>query len=153
MRYWAYFSGKLIGITAVSYGLFVALARFWPPQEQFAYVYPPRFGHDLGYTLGVGVWFLLSCGMLYAAIWDQRYRCRICLRRLRMPIETGSWGRMLQFGRPEIEYICTYGHGRLNVAEVQISGSENPEWTPQPNDIWSELAGAGNAGGKEDRPK
>ena len=153
MRYWAYFSGKLIGITAVSYGLFVALARFWPQQEQFAYVYPPRFGHDLGYTLGVGVWFLLSCGMLYAAIWDQRYRCRICLRRLRMPIETGSWSRMLQFGRPEIEYICTYGHGRLNVAEVQISGSENPEWTPQPNDIWSELAGAGNAGGKEDRPK
>ena len=51
------------------------------------------------------------------------------------------------------EYICTYGHGRLNVAEVQISGSENPEWTPQANDIWSELAGAGNAGGKEDRPK
>ena len=153
MRYWAYFAGKLIAIAAVSYGLFAALARFWPPQQQFAYVYPPRFGHDLGYTLGVGIWFLLSCGMLYAAIWDQRYRCRICLRRLRMPIETGSWSRMLQFGRPEIEYICTYGHGRLNVAEVQISGSENPEWTPQSDDIWSELAGASNPGGKEDRPK
>jgi len=153
MRYWAYFASKLIGIAAVSYGLFGALTRFWPQQQQFAYVYPPRFGHDLGYTLGVGVWFLLSCAMLYAAIWDQRYRCRICLRRLRMPIETGSWSRMLQLGRPEIEYICTYGHGRLNVAEVQISGSENPEWTPQPNDIWSELAGAGSPGAKEDRPK
>ena len=149
MRYWAFFSGKLISATALSYGLFFALNRFWPAQQQFAYVYPPRFGHDLGYTLGVGAWFLLSCGLLYAAILDQRYRCRTCLRRLRMPIETGSWSRMLQFGRPEIEYICTYGHGRLNVAEVQISGSENPAWTPHLNDIWTELAQAG----KDDRPK
>jgi len=149
MRYWAFFSGKLISATALSYGLFFALNRFWPPPEQFAYVYLPRFGHDLGYTLGVGAWALLSCGLLYAAILDQRYRCRTCLRRLRMPIETGSWSRMLQFGRPEIEYICTYGHGRLNVAEVQISGSENPAWTPHLNDIWTELAQAG----KDDRPK
>jgi hypothetical protein len=149
MRYWAYFLGKVVAICALSYGLFVALAHFWPAQQQFAYVYPPRFAHDLGFTLGVGVWFLLSCGMLYLAVWDQRYRCRVCLRRLRMPIETGSWGRMLQFGRPEIEYICTYGHGRLNVSEVQISGSQNPEWTPQHNDIWTELAGAGR---KEDHP-
>jgi len=55
---------------------------------------------------------------------------------------------MLQFGRPEIEYICIYGHGKLNVSEVQISGSENPEWTPQQQDMWAELTGAG----KEDRP-
>ena len=101
MRYWAYFAGKLIGIAAISYGLFKTLVHFWPQQQQFAYSYPPRLGHDLGYTLGVGAWFLLSWGMLYAAIWDQRYRCRICLRRLRMPIETGSWSRMLQLGRPE----------------------------------------------------
>jgi len=90
--------------------------------------------------------------MVYLAIWDQRYRCRVCLRRLRMPIETGSWSRMLLFGRPEIEYICTYGHGRLNVSEVQISGSENPEWTPQSNDYWTELAGAGQPNSKEDHP-
>jgi hypothetical protein len=103
----------------------------------------------LAYTAGIGVWFLLTCGMISAVIRDQRYRCRTCLRRMRMPIETGSWSRMLQFGRPEIEYICTYGHGRLNVAEVQFSGTENPEWTPQ-HDMWSELAGTA---GKEDRPK
>jgi hypothetical protein len=149
MRYWAFFSGKLIAAAGLSYGLFVALNRFWPPSQEFAYVIPPRFAHDLWFTAAVGLWFLLSCGLLYAAIWDQRYRCRTCLRRLRMPIETGSWSRMLQFGRPEIEYICTYGHGRLNVAEVQISGSENPEWTSQPNDYWTELAQTG----KDDRPQ
>jgi len=152
MRYWAFFVGKLLVIAAASVGLLAAVQRFWPAQQQFAYVYPPRFGHDLGYTLVIGLCFLLSCGMIYAAIWDQRYRCRVCLRRLRMPVETGSWSRMLQFGRPEIEYICTYGHGRLNVAEVQISGSEIPAWTPRPHDFWSELAGAGKPRRSSDDP-
>ena len=55
-----------------------------------------------------------------------------------MPIETGSWGYMLQLGRPKIEYICAYGHGKLNVDEVQISGLTSPEWTEQ-GDIWEEL--------------
>jgi hypothetical protein len=154
MRYWAYLLGKLAAAAALSQGLYVALYRLLPaPLPEFGQQYPPRFAHDLGYTLALGLWFLLSCGMLYLAIWDQRYRCRVCLRRLRMPIETGSWSRMLMFGRPEIEYICTYGHGRLNVSEVQISGSENPEWTPQPNDYWTELTGAGKPGGREDHPE
>jgi len=151
MRYWAFFAGKLLAVAAIADGLFKMLDWWWPAQ-QFAYPYPPGFGYELGYTMRVGAWFLACCGLLYAAVWDQRYRCRTCLRRLRMPIETGSWSRMLQFGRPEIEYICTYGHGRLNVSEVQISGSEEPEWTPHQQDIWAELAGAGKDGRKEDRP-
>jgi hypothetical protein len=153
MRYWAYFLGKLIAVAGLSQGLYLAICRFWPAQEaEFGTTYPPRFAHDLWFTLAIGFWFLFACGLLYLAIWDQRYRCRVCLRRLRMPIETGSWSRMLQFGRPEIEYICTYGHGRLNVSEVQLSGSENPEWTPRPNDFWTELTGAGKPQGKEDHP-
>jgi len=146
MRYWAYLVGKLIAIAAVACGLFLTLQYFWlPPRVIIGNVVLvlPRFPNDLGYTLVLGLLFLLSCGMVYAAFWDQRYRCRVCLRRLRMPIGTGSWSRALQLGRPEIEYICTYGHGRLNVAEVQISGAENPAWTPQSSDIWAELAGAG----------
>jgi hypothetical protein len=153
MRYWAYFLGKLIAVAALSQGLYLAICRFWPAQEaEFGTTYPPRLAHDLWFTLAIGFWFLFACGLLYLAIWDQRYRCRVCLRRLRMPIETGSWSGMLQFGRPEIEYICTYGHGRLNVSEVQLSGSENPEWTPRPNDFWAELTGAGQPKGKEDHP-
>ena len=104
---------------------------------------PPRFGYNLRYTLAVLVWFLLFAGALYLVIWDQRYRCRVCLRRLRMPVETGSWSRMLQFGRPRIEYICPYGHGTLREDELQISGSRNPEWTPHSDDIWAELCASG----------
>jgi hypothetical protein len=152
MRYWAFFLGKLITVAALSQGFYLGIShllpaqeamRLLPAQDSLAYQYPPRFAHDLWFTAGIGVWFLLTCGLVYAAIWDQRYRCRVCLRRLRMPIETGSWSRMLQLGRPEIEYICTYGHGRLNFSEVQISGSENPNWTPQQQDMWTELTGAG----------
>ncbi len=110
----------------------------WTPQQPFPAINWGLFFWDLIYTLLVSIWALLAMGLLYLSVLDQRYRCRVCLRRLRMPVERGSWSRMLQFGRPEVEYICIYGHGRLNVPELQISGLENPEWKEQ-GDIWSEL--------------
>jgi hypothetical protein len=138
MRYWAYFVAKLAAAAAVLYGLLALLNLAWPPEPRFFNYYPPRFLYNLPYTLAVGLWFLLCSGAVYLAIWDQRYRCRVCLRRLRMPIATGSWSRMLLLGRPRIEYICPYGHGTLKEAELQISGLENPEWKPN-SDIWDEL--------------
>ena len=70
---------------------------------------------------------LLGAGVYVVGL-DQRYRCRVCSGGLRMPIQTGSWGRMLQFGRPRhSEYICLYGHGTLREDELQISGMANPE--------------------------
>jgi hypothetical protein len=139
MRYWAYFAAKLLAAGALLYGLLVLMSRRLPPAPRlFTYV-PPRFGYDLGFTLAILAWFLLCSGTLYLIIWDQRYRCRVCLRRLRMPVETGSWSRMLQFGLPRIEYICTYGHGTLREDEFQISGLANAEWTPHSDDMWEEL--------------
>ncbi len=142
VRYWGYFAAKLLAAGTIASVLWAALQYFWPPQLDFIYVYPPRFAHDLQYTLVVGVWFLICCGLAYLCILDQRYRCRVCLRRLMMPVGRGSWSRMLQLGRPKIEYICPYGHGKLDVAEFQISGLDKPEWTPT-GDMWEELAGKG----------
>jgi len=140
MRYCAYFAAKLVTVAATFYGLLVLLNWYWPPEppSRFSYI-PPRFGYNLGYTLTVLILFLLFTAGMYFIIWDQRYRCRVCLRQLRMPVETGSWSRMLQFGRPRIEYICPYGHGTLREDELQISGLENPEWTPHSDDMWEEL--------------
>ena len=139
MRYWGYFAAKVLTASASLFGLLALLNWIWPAVPPvFTYV-PPRFGYDLGYTLAVLVWFLLCTGTFYLIIWDQRYRCRVCLRRLMMPVETGSWSRMLQFGRPRIEYICPYGHGTLKEDELQILGLENPEWTPHSDDLWEEL--------------
>ena len=139
MRYWAYFAAKLVAVAATFYGLLALLNWCWPPEPRFFTYVPPRFGYNLGYTLTVLILFLLFTGAMYFVIWDQRYRCRVCLRQLRMPVETGSWSRMLQFGRPRIEYICPYGHGTLREEELQISGLENPEWTPHSDDMWEEL--------------
>jgi hypothetical protein len=154
MRYWGYFVAKLMAAAMVLWGLLTVLNRIWPPEPKVHFgpgldFQPPRFLYDLPYTLAVGVWFLLCYGALYLIIWDQRYRCRVCLRRLRMPIETGSWSRMLQLGRPRIEYICPYGHGTLKNEELQISGTENPEWTRHSDDIWEELYASSKEPGSE----
>jgi hypothetical protein len=140
MRYWGYLLGKLVAAAGFLYGLLLLLNRLWPPEPHFYSYAPARFGYNLGYTLAVLVWFLICTGVLYIVIWDQRYRCRVCLRRLMMPVETGSWSRMLQFGRPRIEYICPYGHGTLREEELQISGLENPEWKAHSGDLWEDLA-------------
>jgi hypothetical protein len=142
MRFWGYFAGK-IGLSAgVMSGLLRLLNYLWPPEPRFHMVVPPLL---LPYALLIGLWFLLCCGLLYLCIWDQRYRCRVCLRRLRMPVETGSWSRMLLLGRPRIEYICPYGHGTLKFSELQISGLENPEWDPH-GEMWEELCAASRDG-------
>ncbi len=132
MRYWSYLSAKLLVAAAIPGGLYAGLAMMWPSRY---------LARDLAYTTAVGICFLIWSGLSCLCLLDQRYRCRVCLRRLRMPIETGSWSRMLLLGRPRTEYICTYGHGKLNVEEVQISGSEPPEWTPQAG-MWEELSAA-----------
>jgi hypothetical protein len=148
MRYWTFFAAK-IGISgAVMYGFLLALNSSWPAQRIFHVYRAPRFGYDLTYTLLVGLWFLVCCGLLYLSILDQRYRCRVCLRRLRMPVETGSWSRMLTLGRPRIEYICPYGHGTLKEPELQISGLENPEWKPS-GEFWEELCAASKEAEKQ----
>lgn len=147
MRYWGYFAGKLAAAAAVLWGLLKLLNWYWPSEPPYYNYIPPRFGYDLWYTAATLVWFLLLTGALYLTIRDQRYRCRVCLRKLRMPVETGSWSRMLQLGLPRIEYICPYGHGTLREDELQISGLQNPEWTPHSDDIWEELCASEEAVG------
>jgi len=38
-----------------------------------------------------------------------------------------------------MEYICPFGHGTLTVAELQLTGRENPDWAAHDDDIWKEL--------------
>jgi len=161
MRFWAYLSAKLAVAGAVFYGLLVLLnhtlgrapahsavkAATAEKAKELAEVAkqlaPLRdAGPQLWYDLALLGLFVLMVVALFFIVHDQRYRCRVCLRRLRMPVETGSWGQMLRFGRPRIEYICPYGHGTLRADEVQISGLAAPEWTPQSGDIWQELCGS-----------
>jgi len=142
MKYWGFFCAKLALAAGVLYLVWQGVLWLLPAPTPFLYMWQPRFAHDLPSTLALGGFFLLCCGALYLIVLDQMYRCRVCVRRLRMPVETGSWSRMLQLGRPRIEYICPYGHGTLKVPEVQIAGREQPDWE-QHGDIWQELSSLG----------
>jgi hypothetical protein len=142
MRYWGWFAAKLVVATAGFAGLVKLVLRLFPSEKD------PLAPLNHGMTfllcdLALMACFLLFAGALYLIVRDQRYRCRVCLRRLRMPVATGSWSRILQFGRPRIEYICTYGHGTLSEDDLHISGLSGAEWTPNSDDIWAELCAPG----------
>jgi len=142
LRYWGFLVLKLTLAGATSVFTLWFLNLFWWPYTPPFHLNPRQFGMELGYTTLVLVWFLFSYGLVYVAIWDQKYRCRTCLRKMMMPVEVGSWSSMLRLGKPEMEYICRYGHGRLNIPEVQISGREKAAWK-QHGDVWEELFTAG----------
>jgi hypothetical protein len=142
MRYWAWFAAKLAVAIAGSGGLLKWVSRLFPADKDTL----APLGKGVSYLLcdlALMLVFLLFAGALYLAVWDQRYRCRVCLRRLRMPIATGSWSQILLFGRPQIEYICPYGHGTLREDDLHISGMSAAEWTPHSDDIWAELTAPG----------
>ena len=149
MRYWAYLVGKLMAAAAVLYGLLWVINGIWPAEANPPAIAPLRDVQEiLAYNMVVGAWFLLCFAALFLIVRDQRRRCRTCLRRLRMPVQTGSWSRMLLLGRPRIESICPYGHGTLKEEEVQISGTRGPEWTAHRDDIWEELCASSRESGK-----
>jgi len=137
MRYWGYLAGKLAAATLVIYLTGRALAAALPDAPPMLQYARHRFGADLSYTIVLFAFGVLSAGVLWTICIDHRYRCRTCLRRLRMPIATGSWTHVL-LSRPRTEYICPYGHGTLKVEELQITGHAEPDWQPN-EDIWKEL--------------
>ena len=138
MRYWGFLAVKLAVGAGVAYAVGWGIHAWYPvPQTFFQEVRPDPFGHDLNYTFLMLGYFLFCLGLLYLIIWDQRYRCRTCLRRLRMPLATGSWHNAL-LGPPRTEYICVYGHGTLKIPELQIGGPQAGDWEAH-EDMWKEL--------------
>jgi hypothetical protein len=138
MKYWAFLVAKLIAWVIVLHGVRKLLALLMPPPETFMHQrFRDPFVTDLGYTFIMLAFGLFAAGLLWLIIIDQRYRCRACLRRLRMPVHTGSWTHVL-LGAPRTEYICLYGHGTLKVDDLQLTGHHKPDWEPH-EDIWKEL--------------
>lgn len=137
MKYWAFLIAKLALVAAILTGTGLLIERLFPMPKAFVDGGPFPASHAMIYSTAMMLQALLAIGLVWLAIWDQRYRCRTCLRRLRMPVQTGSWTHVL-FGAPRTEYICTYGHGTLKVAELQITGRTQPDWEPH-EDIWKEL--------------
>jgi hypothetical protein len=139
MRYWSILAAKLLVAAAVLYGIWYGLWAWYTPPEHVARFGHSPFLHDLRFTTIMFFYNLLCQGILFLIIWDQKYRCRSCGRRLRMPVSTGRYAQMLLFGRPQTEYICVYGHGTLKVPELHITGHEPTAWKANDEDMWKEL--------------
>ncbi len=138
MRYWGILAAQLMAAAAVLYVIWLGLrASYTPPYEVTLWNHSP-FLHDLNWTTMVFLFWLFAYGLLFLIVWDQRYRCRTCGRRLRMPVQTGRYAQQLLHGRPKLEYICVYGHGTLKVPELQFTGKEPNDWKPN-EDMWKEL--------------
>jgi len=142
MKYWLYLLGKLVAGALLVCGLQAALVYFYPLPPPLLPRFgppPPLFLHDMLFTFAtMGVW-LIAVGLFWVILWDQRRRCRSCLRLLIMPVATGSWGHLVTFGRPKTELICPFGHGTLSIEELQITGRQTPDWQPHDENIWKEL--------------
>jgi hypothetical protein len=137
MKYWGFLLAKLVAAAGVIWAAQLAISLCFARQAIFLDQELDPFTHDLGYTVTMMLFAAFCTGLITWIVRDQRYRCRTCLRKLRMPMATGSWKNMLFLGQPRTEYICVYGHGTLKVPELQLTG-ETPDWEPHA-DIWKEL--------------
>ncbi len=142
MKYWLLLVAKLAVWFGAMYGLQTGVEHLFPvPPPPL-----PKFGrpqvmfmHDMPFTFAIFAVWLVGAGLFGVILWDHRRRCRTCLRKLIMPIATGSWGHMVTFGRPKTELICPFGHGTLSIEELQITGRHTPDWQPHDENIWKEL--------------
>ncbi len=146
MRYWLWLAAKLLGIAIAVVGLWALVVRLLPPHPGGLLANWPRLGVDLGYTLAVFLLGLGAAGLLAICAWDQRYRCRTCGRRLRMPAASGIFSSVMLGGTPNTEYICTFGHGKLEVPDVHTS-YRPAKWTRY-DGIWDDWRRA-----EEKRPR
>ena len=100
MKYWGYLLAKLLAAGAFLWSVGFAIRKLTPRPPTFWNQRQDPFVHDLTYTTLMMLYFLLSIGLLYLVVWDQRYRCRTCVRKLRMPVAAGSWPNMFLIGQP-----------------------------------------------------
>ncbi|MSV31867.1 MAG: hypothetical protein EXQ57_05040 [Bryobacterales bacterium] len=148
MKYWLFFSAKIVTAVALFAGIWLTMEALLPDPVMFGGVKLRRFGQDLTWTTAIFGYFLAGAGTLYVIVLDQRYRCRTCLRRLRMPVNSGAWDQMLRIGTPQVEYICPFGHGTLNVKLVHFAGREGDDWREHDDNIWRELESLSGNGRK-----
>ncbi|HUA86463.1 MAG TPA: ABC transporter permease [Bryobacteraceae bacterium] len=86
-------------------------------------------GTDLA-TEPLSTWLFLlgSMGALSWSIYDQRRRCRVCLRRYGLAAQIGCPGCIL-LSWSGTELVCLEGHGTLHVGEPVACWQEQDRWT------------------------
>jgi len=117
LRAWIWAAAKIALAFALIAGVWIELVAR-APFTQTAGI--PAAWNVLLYLAPV----LAGCGAAWGFRRDARRHCRICYRRLAMPVSVGAVGRRL-FEPGGTEYLCGAGHGALLVgSDNQESGEE-----------------------------
>jgi hypothetical protein len=88
---------------------------------------------------GVAWWLFLALSIapLSWSVRDQQKRCRVCLRRLGIPIRIGAPGSIL-FDGSGTEMVCAQGHGVLYLPDSEGKWLEGDRWSNL-DDSWAGL--------------
>ncbi len=134
VRWWAFFVTKSFALSATTY-LLVWLAVHGLLGWLGRTVYP------MADEVAFWTFLPLAIAVLTWSIADQQKRCRVCLRRLTMPVDVGRPGSvLLNFAGTEM--VCEDGHGMLYVPESESNSLERYRWRTL-DESWAELFRAG----------
>jgi hypothetical protein len=88
---------------------------------------------------GMALWLflVLSIAPLSWSVRDQQKRCRVCLRRLSIPVRIGAPGSIL-FNGSGTEMVCAQGHGVLYLPDSEGKWLEGDRWNNL-DDSWAGL--------------
>ncbi len=129
LRYWSFFTVKTFFMLVV-----LALLCAETASRNALGVHPSKI------FLGLFIDWASILGALLIFRWsilDQSRRCPVCLRRLAMPVASGSWGSSL-LAPPSTELLCDKGHGSLLVDDSHTAFGEVRRWIAL-DDSWREL--------------
>ena len=134
IRWWAFFTVKSAALTASVY-LLVWMTVHGVLAWVGGTVYP------MADEVAFWTFLPLAVAVLTWSIADQQKRCRVCLRRLSMPVDVGRTGSvLLNFAGTEM--VCEDGHGMLYVPESESNALERDRWRTL-DESWAELFRAG----------
>lgn len=121
-RWWGFFTGKTVLLLMFSLVVALGVARY-------ASVLLTGTVEPISNLASMWVFLVLAIGALSWAVYDQRRRCRVCLRRLGLSVHVGCPGYTLLDCWAATELVCAQGHGMLYMPDTEASWMEGDQWS------------------------
>lgn len=120
--WWGFFAAKAVLLLMIA---FVAALEL----THYVSVLLTGSVQPLSNVASMWVFLLLASAGLSWTIYDQRRRCRVCLRRLGLSVHVGCPGYTLLECWAATELVCAQGHGMLYMPDTEASWLEGDQWS------------------------
>ena len=121
-RWWGFFASKALLSLMIAFVAALELTRYFS-------VLLTGTVQPMSDIASMWVFLLLASAALSWTIYDQRRRCRICLRRLGLSVHVGCPGYTLLDCWAATELVCAQGHGMLHMPDTDASWLEGDQWS------------------------